>query len=127
MYSTNDDIYRDVRGSAKISEVDFIAAALSAASLVPLLVGLSFAGSRYEWTDWRTLVPVCFGSACLLVCAMWELRLGQSWLPLRSYRDTAEPLLGLESFKDPQAVNTLIGAVVLGALVSPYAVLKSTH
>ncbi|KAF3031205.1 hypothetical protein E8E12_001003 [Didymella heteroderae] len=117
VYNTNDTLRWSTRGAAKYSDIDFVAATLSVASLVPLLVGLSFAGSRYEWADWHTLAPISLGCTCVLLFAVWELRLGRSWLPFPAYRDTVESFLGLAAFRDPRAANTVVGSVILGVLM----------
>jgi hypothetical protein len=104
--------------SVKLSDLDFVAIVLFTASVVPLLVGLSFAGSLYQWADWRTIVPISLGGVSLLLFISRELYPRLFWFAAGKKDLHTRPLLGLRALANPRKVTTYMGAVVLGMLVS---------
>ena len=112
VYNTDSPASGTSSNAAKLSDLDFIAAVLSITSTVPLLVGLSLAGSLYKWKDWHTIVPIVVGSVSLIFFAGWELFFA-------SHRRTkAVPYLRFNALHSRQATINLVGAVFLGVLVS---------
>jgi EmrB/QacA subfamily drug resistance transporter len=89
-------------------KLDIPGAILLLATVVPLLMGLSWAGSRYEWLSWQVLGM--FTWAALGLCAF-------IWVEAR----TEEPLLPLSLFKNrifsvSSGVTILSGFAMMGAL-----------
>ncbi|KAF9728583.1 hypothetical protein PMIN06_009459 [Paraphaeosphaeria minitans] len=117
VYNASDTPGR-VSDTARLLELDFVAAVLFVASIVPLLVGLTLAGSLYEWTDWQAIVPIALGGVSLLFLISKELGI---WFLLGSKRVPKRPLLGLKLLRGLHGATTFIGATVLGVLM--YALL----
>ncbi|KAH8710286.1 major facilitator superfamily domain-containing protein, partial [Phaeosphaeriaceae sp. PMI808] len=115
----------DVKGkasrAAKFSDLDFIAVALFVSSVVPLLVGLSFAGSLYNWKDWQVIVPLAFGSITLLLLICREMIPSIARSPFRRKGAHKKPLLGLRLLRSLHGAATFGGAMFLGVLM--YALL----
>lgn len=95
-----------------------VAALLSAASVVPLLTGLSLAGNIYDWSDWRTILLVVVGGVCLLLFVARELHPALPCMRARDLDQSTQPLLGLRYLRGSQILDVCIGAVMLGMLVS---------
>ena len=105
--------------SAKFSNLDFVGIVLFLASVAPLLVGLSLAGSLYRWVDWQVIAPIAFGGVLLLLLIVKELCPDNVPFPLRSRNHFQKPLLGLRLLKGRQGIITFGGAFWLGLLVGP--------
>jgi hypothetical protein len=118
VYNTGNTIYESPANLVKLSDLDIVAALLSIASIPSLLVGLSLAGSLYEWKDWQAIVPVIFGSLSLLLFVGRELYPVSSWWASREGNGKSKPFLGLNLLKGPEVVTTFVGALFLGVLVS---------
>ncbi|KAL5378643.1 hypothetical protein PMIN06_011500 [Paraphaeosphaeria minitans] len=115
------DAPRRASGAVRLSELDFVAVALFAASIVPLLVGLTLAGSLYEWTDWQAVVPITLGGVALLLLISKELMPGGARFLFGSRGVSKRPLLGLRLLRGLHGATTFIGATFLGVLM--YALL----
>ncbi|OAL42658.1 MFS general substrate transporter, partial [Pyrenochaeta sp. DS3sAY3a] len=109
------DVEKQVSRAAKLSDISLIAVALFISSIVPLLVGLSLAGSLYKWTDWQVIVPITSGSISLLLLVGKELIPKGARLPFGSRIVFSKPLLGLRRLRN------LHGAATFG--VQMYALL----
>lgn len=88
--------------------VDWVGGFLFVASTCSFLIGVTWGGSEYPWTSWRTLVPIFIGFAGVVVTIGWE-RLG-------AFR----PFLRLELFNSYSALAAYIGAALQGLLVWPF-------
>jgi EmrB/QacA subfamily drug resistance transporter len=88
--------------------LDIPGAVLLLATVVPLLLAFSWAGSRYEWLSWQVLS--FFGWAALALCAfvLAELRTDQPLLPLSLFRNRI--------FSVSSGVSILSGFAMMGAL-----------
>jgi Na+/melibiose symporter-like transporter len=89
-----------LRGKAQKVSIDYIGAALLVASTVPLLLGLTFAGSQYAW-----LSPQIIGllAGALVMGAAFVLY--EAWLE----RHDGQPILAPSLFKNSIfAVSTLV-------------------
>jgi MFS family permease len=117
VYNTVDTVSQKPLNGSKISDLDFVAVALFALSIAPLLVGLSLAGSVYEWTNWRTIVPITFGCVFLLIFVGRELLPNMIWFNARKERIRFKPLLDLKAFRSPRGITIFMGAMILGMLV----------
>ena len=82
--------------------------------MVPLLVGLSLAGTRYAWTDWRPLLLLALGSTCLLLCLGREVFHPAAWTTWPWMQGKARPMFNLNAVK----AEVLVGSFILGFLVS---------
>ncbi|KAJ6192119.1 major facilitator superfamily domain-containing protein [Bipolaris maydis] len=91
--------------SDKLSDVVFIDIVLFIMSVVPLLVGLSFAGSLYRWNEWQVIAPIATGSVFLLQLIVRELHV------------SGETLDGLKLLKERQNIIIFGGAFWLGLLM----------
>ena len=60
----------------------------------------------YPWDHWRTLVPLCLGSAGLVGAIVYE-----KYVPV-------EPMIPLSIFNNRSAAVTYIGTVLHGMVVS---------
>lgn len=101
----------------KLSSLDFVGVLLFVVSVVPLLVGLSFAGSLYRWNEWQVIAPIASGSVFLLLLIVKELHPTSAPFPLGSRNASQKPLLGLKLLKERQGIITFGGAFWLGLLV----------
>ena len=61
----------------KIRSIDWTGNALFVASLTTLLVGISWAGSQYKWSSFRTIVPFVVGGIGLLGTLAYEARISK--------------------------------------------------
>ncbi|CAO1601817.1 hypothetical protein XANCAGTX0491_005454 [Xanthoria calcicola] len=65
---------------------------------------LSWAGSMYPWSSWRTIVSLIIGAIVLVVFAIYEARPVQPIFPYRIFQNTT-------------ALATIIGATIHGTLL----------
>ncbi len=93
--------------------VDWIGAFLFISSTCILLIGLTWGGSEYPWSSWRTLVPIIIGLAGIVATVMWE-RYG-----------APRPFLHLELFNSFSALAAYTGALLQGLLVGAFPQLLS--
>lgn len=112
------DAPRSASGAVRLAELDFVAVALFVASIVPLLVGLTLAGSLYEWTDWQAVVPITLGSVAFLLLLSKELMPSNARFLFGSKGVSKRPLLGLRLLRGLHGATTFIGSTFLGVLVS---------
>lgn len=89
--------------------------------VVPLLVGLSFAGSLYRWNEWQVIAPIATGGVFLLLLVVRELWSASASFPLGSRDVSGEPLHGLKLLKERQSIIIFGGAFWLGLLVGLHA------
>ncbi|KAJ2159459.1 hypothetical protein GGF46_003003 [Coemansia sp. RSA 552] len=88
----------------KIRRIDFGGSALCMASVVLILLALSWGGRDYEWT-----------SATVLCCLVFGVILGVLFI-LYEYRIPAEPVLPLQLLKSRNVALALIGHLFFGAV-----------
>jgi glucose uptake protein GlcU len=112
------DIQIRTSESAKLSDLDFVAVALFVTSAVPLLVGLSLAGSLYKWTEWQVVASIALGSIALLLLLGKEFMPNAAQMLFRGRPNPTKPLLGLRLLRGLHGVATFGGAMYLGVLVS---------
>ncbi|KAL5370904.1 hypothetical protein DPSP01_014603 [Paraphaeosphaeria sporulosa] len=109
------------RASVRPSELDFVGIALFVASIVPLLVGLTLAGSLFEWTDWQAIVPITLGSVAFLILIAKDLFPREARFICGRRGVPQRPLLGLRLLRSLHGAATFIGATFLGVVM--YALL----
>lgn len=56
----------------KMQRADWVGSAVFAASLTAILVPMTWGGVMYEWTSWRTISPIGFGVAGLIILGYHE-------------------------------------------------------
>lgn len=95
----------DKSGLAKLGHMDWIGMAASSAGILALVLPLSWAGSLYPWSSWRTLLPLTLGLAVIALFLWYE-------------KYPNRPLVPLRLFDSRTACATLGGAFVHGMLLS---------
>ncbi|KAL9042005.1 MAG: hypothetical protein Q9180_000901 [Flavoplaca navasiana] len=85
--------------------VDWTGGFLFVSSTCSFLIGLTWGGSEYPWSSWRTLVPIVLGFAGMIATIVWE-RYGVS-----------RPFLRLELFDSYSALAAYTGAMLQGLLM----------
>ncbi|PSN58723.1 MFS general substrate transporter [Corynespora cassiicola Philippines] len=118
IYSVSDQTHESLPKRAKMADLDFFGISLFTASVTSLLAGLSFGGSLYPWTDWRTIAPVGLGGLSLLLFVARELLSNHSLFPGSGFRNHGRPVLDLRAFQGLRAATTFIGATILGLIHS---------
>lgn len=85
--------------------VDLMGGFLFVSGTCSFLIGVTWGGSEYPWSSWRTLVPIILGFAGVIATIVWE----QHGAP--------KPFLRLELFNSYSALAAYIGAMLQGLLV----------
>jgi MFS family permease len=67
----------DLRGHRGVSsrtllKMDWLGAVLTLLGLCSLLIGISWGGTSYPWSDWRVLAPLAVGTSSILALAVYE-------------------------------------------------------
>lgn len=91
--------------ATKLKKVDWIGNFLFISSLVSFLIAISWAGIQFEWSSFRTLVPMCLGIVGLLVSILYEARFARY------------PFLNHEIFNGRSANASYVAALLQGLLV----------
>lgn len=91
----------------RLLSMDWFGSAFFIASTTSFLIGLTWGGSQYPWSSWRTLVPIIVGAAGFLAMVVWE----RYW--------ASKPFLRLELFNSYSAIVAYSCAVLQGLLVRP--------
>jgi MFS family permease len=84
--------------------VDWIGGILFIASTFSFLYGVTSGGSKYSWSNWRTLLPIVLGIVGNLLTLLWE-------------RYTSKPFLRLSIFNSRSAYAAYLAATLQGVLV----------
>lgn len=58
----------------KMTRIDWVGNGLLMAGTISMLYALAYAGSKYSWSSWHTLVPLFLGLFGILACGTWETR-----------------------------------------------------
>jgi MFS family permease len=72
------------------------------------LVGLTWGGSLYRWSEWQTLVPISGGGAVFLALVFYESK----W--------ALHPLFGRKVFRSRMMAMTYLGCFLHGFMVSSF-------
>lgn len=89
---------------SKLHRLDWIGMFLFAVGSTAFSLPLSWAGSMYPWSSWRTIVSLIIGAIVLVVFAIYEARPVQPIFPYRIFQNTT-------------ALATIIGATIHGTLL----------
>jgi Fungal trichothecene efflux pump (TRI12) len=90
----------------KLLRVDWLGGFLFISSLTTFLVGLSWAGIEFAWSDYRTLIPLIIGAAGVCASLVWE------------HFGAREPFLRKSLFFELSAIAAYICALMQGLVVS---------
>ncbi|KAH7117092.1 major facilitator superfamily domain-containing protein [Dendryphion nanum] len=91
---------------SQLWKIDVVGYFLFTASIISILLGLSWGGIMYEWSHYRSFVPIQLGTVGLLFFFVW------SWMsPLPS-------ILNIGAFLESNSLITYFGAMIQGGVVS---------
>jgi MFS family permease len=90
----------------KLQRVDLVGNSLLVASTVSILYALSYAGTRYLWQSWHTLVPLLVGFLGLFIFAF-----------LQTSSFSAEPLIAPRFFRTRTSAILAINTFLYSALL----------
>ncbi|KAF1813715.1 MFS general substrate transporter [Eremomyces bilateralis CBS 781.70] len=93
----------------KLSRIDWIGTVIFIASTTGFLIPLSWGGTQYPWTSWRTLVPLIVSLAGLVGFVVYEEKVAK------------EPLIRMSIFKNRTSAVSFLGTFLHG--VALYAIL----
>jgi MFS family permease len=91
---------KDMSSWQKLKNIDFISNGILIASTVAVLYALSYAGTRYLWQSWHTLVPLLIGFLGLSIFA-WFQTTGfavEPLMPLRFFNSLTSTILAVNTF-----------------------------
>lgn len=84
----------------KIRRIDFIGNGILVAGTIAVLYALAYAGSRYLWSDWQTIVPIVLGLVLFILFAIFEVR-GPSEdpvMPARLFKSRTSVIVAVTTF-----------------------------
>ena len=90
----------------KLLRVDWLGGFLFISSLTAFLIGLTWAGAQFPWSDYRTLVPLVLGAFGIGGSLIWE------------HFGAREPFLRRSLFYETSAIGAYICALTQGLVVS---------
>ncbi|KAI0476612.1 major facilitator superfamily domain-containing protein [Xylariaceae sp. FL0804] len=91
----------DVAWASRLRRIDFIGNGLLIAASTVILLPLSYAGTRYPWHSWHTLVPLLIGIATFFAFSIFEAiswAPGNPVIPPRLFGNPTSIILGINSF-----------------------------
>ncbi|KAF7513293.1 hypothetical protein GJ744_009714 [Endocarpon pusillum] len=89
---------------SKLRRLDWMGMLLFAVGSTTFSLPLSWAGSMYPWSSWRTIVPLIFGAIIIVSFGIYEAR-------------PVEPIFPYRLFQNITAVTTIIGATIHGIIL----------
>jgi MFS family permease len=89
----------------KLGRFDWLGSFLFTVGSTALLFGISTGGVMYEWSSWRTLLPLILGFAIIIVFGFYEFR----W--------AKEPLINKGIFNNWTMISNYIMTVFHGAIL----------
>jgi MFS family permease len=90
----------------KLQILDWSGATMAFLGPGAVLVGLTWGGSLYRWSEWQTIVPIAIGAAVFLALVFYESK----W--------ALHPLFGRRVFRSRMMVMTYLGCFLHGFMVS---------
>ncbi|KAL1638034.1 hypothetical protein SLS58_009055 [Diplodia intermedia] len=90
---------------SKLKKIDWVGSFLFVASTTSVLIPVTWGGTMYPWTHWRTLTPLFTGLLGLLLFLLWS-----TYLPLRS----VSPILPGSLFASRTSLATYLSFVIHG-------------
>ena len=91
---------------SRFAKLDWIGMVLFTIGCVAFSLPLSWGGSLYPWSSWRTIVPLVIGFVVLVVFGIYERRPEYAVMPYRF-------------FKNRSSLATLVGSFVHGIVLYP--------
>src|SRR5207249_7282674 len=88
--------------------IDWLGIALLVAGVLPILVGLTWAGLTYPWGSPQVIGAIVTGAILLVAFAVWENRAAEPILPLHLFENRAFTVAVILSF--------LVGIALFGTL-----------
>ncbi|RYP75706.1 hypothetical protein DL771_002193 [Monosporascus sp. 5C6A] len=98
---------RDPLWTSRLRRLDFIGNGILIAGSTAILVALTYAGTRYPWASWQTLVPLLLGFAAFAVFGVFE---GSPWAP-------REPVMPRRLFASRTSAIVSINTFINSALI----------
>ena len=95
----------DTSKLTKLARMDWIGILSSSAGILAFALPLSWAGSLYPWSSWKTILPLTLGLVIIAAFVWYESR-------------PKYPIVPLRLFKSRTASSTLAGAFVHGVLLT---------
>src|SRR5207244_1004176 len=96
-----------IRGRGRV-RIDWVGIVLLIAGVVPILIGLTWAGITYPWNSVHVVVAIAGGAAVLLLFAIWENHAAEPVLTLHLFESRAFTVAVILSF--------LVGIALFGTL-----------
>ncbi|KAI1661699.1 major facilitator superfamily domain-containing protein [Daldinia decipiens] len=90
----------------KLKRIDLVGNCILVASTVSVLYALSYAGTRYLWQSWHTLVPLLVGFLGLFIFTLFQ-----------AFGLSAEPLMPPRFFRTPTSVILAINTFLYSGLL----------
>jgi MFS family permease len=90
----------------KVRILDWSGVSLAFLGVGAMLVGVSWGGSTYRWSEWQTVVPIAVGGAVLLALVLYEA----NW--------ALHPQFGRKVFRSRMMAMTHVGCFLHGFVVS---------
>ncbi|KAF7525756.1 hypothetical protein G7054_g10976 [Neopestalotiopsis clavispora] len=84
----------------KLKRIDWVGNALLMTGTIVMLYALTYAGVRYSWNSWQTLVPLLVGALIIALFAFWE-RFGFAQdlvMPPRLFRHRTSIISAINTF-----------------------------
>ncbi|KAK3112558.1 hypothetical protein LTR53_011051 [Teratosphaeriaceae sp. CCFEE 6253] len=89
----------------QLRRIDWIGGVLFIGSTTGFLIPITWGGTMYAWTSWRTLVPLVVSALSLVLFVVWEERYAM------------EPLVRISVMKNRTAAVTYLGDFLQGLLL----------
>ncbi|KAK2745895.1 hypothetical protein FQN57_003508 [Myotisia sp. PD_48] len=91
--------------TAKLRRIDYLGTFLFIASTTSFLIPVTWGGVMYEWTSWRTLVPLILGAAGIIGTMLYETYYA------------VEPIIPVTVFATRTAIVSYIGTLLHGLVL----------
>lgn len=89
---------RDLSFWEQAKRIDLIGNGILIASTISILYSLSYAGTRYPWKSWHTLVPLLIGFLGLFIFAWCQAILAAPLMPPRFFKSSTAIILAISTF-----------------------------
>lgn len=85
----------------RIKRIDFVGNGILIGGTTAMLIALTYAGTRYSWSSWHTLLPLLLGFASFLVFGAFEasrFALPDPVMPPRLFSNRTSIIIGINTF-----------------------------
>lgn len=89
----------------KLRKFDWLGSVMFVGATTSFLIPLTWGGLMYEWSSWRTLVPLLVGTFGLVIFVMYSVYI------------STEPLIRHSLFNSSTAISAYFGTLIQGLLV----------